>query len=525
MISIQNVSRLYSNLSQSSIVRHHINSEDLSRLSGLLQQMIKQLGENNSDRSWWDQFLGPIYRYREDHVLSPIPLNNLGRINNSIISSMQIFVENLPHTYPDLFESARLLLETFETCIASEDNPVSDTISSIISDMDEIQHFAVLTKDRKSRDLTTQFYESAQSETTGIPIIYPQNLKDTAESTFSMLIVIGPAYTFPEFVFTAPSAPIIHTLSLSFINDTWEPSELFENSLGTQFKPQFTNIKLSIPSLNPIVNTIDISEATDLSYKIATLPRLSSQNYQENNRSYDPSEIIEALDFILESGDHIYFDKSSKKYVLDPEQDMTENIKHIDVDIIEPGMFVLVRRGGGGDLVGLVADNLMDESGQDAQSKRNSQKKWKYKLLNKCISLGNDKQQVSAELIQLGLNIADPQNINNWISPDSIALQSPEYFAILMEYIGLGAESDNILEDMRIIRSFHQSAGSRISIALKDQVSQISYEQLIQEQQHEISLPGHPDQSLLAIRIDSKNPITHQILKSEVDILRPYEYV
>ena len=104
MISIQNVSRLYSNLSQSSIVRHHINSEDLSRLSGLLQQMIKQLGENNSDRSWWDQFLGPIYRYREDHVLTPIPLNNLGRINGSTVSGMQVFVENLPYTYPDLFE-------------------------------------------------------------------------------------------------------------------------------------------------------------------------------------------------------------------------------------------------------------------------------------------------------------------------------------------------------------------------------------------------------------------------------------
>ena len=137
------------------------------------------------------------------------------------------------------------------------------------------------------------------------------------------------------------------------------------------------------------------------------------------------ADLVDARLFLLADGYRVFLQAEAGRSVtvIDPDAPPQERIISIQMEDVGVETFVLLRSGGGGDLVVAVADKIL---GGQARQLRTMQQDWKQRLNELIGDIGLN--AVAARLAGHGATRANRQNIRNWASPRSLERRTSPTF-------------------------------------------------------------------------------------------------
>ncbi|MEU6485966.1 hypothetical protein [Streptomyces sp. NPDC046887] len=147
------------------------------------------------------------------------------------------------------------------------------------------------------------------------------------------------------------------------------------------------------------------------------------------------------------------------------------------------------------------ADSIL---GPEAASLRVTQAEWKGQLLERTEQHPRGIRGVADELRSRG---AATVNVSYWVSDWCIRPRHKEDFAVVLRYLGAGANVDRIWERLRRIDSAHRSAGQRHADYLQWAMTPDSVQQLVAAGWCTVRPKGSDSETLVA-RLDEMLPDT-----------------
>jgi hypothetical protein len=180
-----------------------------------------------------------------------------------------------------------------------------------------------------------------------------------------------------------------------------------------------------------------------------------------------------------------------------------DRIERVPTNEIRQGMYILLRTGGGGDLVAPVADKILGERAQDV---RFIQKQWKSALSTLVRDEGED--VVLRNLRELGCKRASHLNLRNWINDRNIRPEFDDDFLSILILCGLDDEDELYVSNARLLDRVHRRAGFQIRRMLLDKVGKADLGCLVSEGSMEFELSGEAGGSFTAYRIEEISPET-----------------
>ena len=225
----------------------------------------------------------------------------------------------------------------------------------------------------------------------------------------------------------------------------------------------------------------------------------------DSDNAEEDEEYVSARLFELEGRIVVPLDaaESAKATVLILDDEEADPIRRIPVTNIEPGMFLLVRTGGGGDYIVVVANRLL---GERSVKVREAQRDWKDHLRKKVRQDGI--YQVVHDLKSYGSRRANHVNVHNWMSYRSIKTEDPKDFLAVMRLIGLAGRFNDYWKTLTLIDRAHRKAGQLIRKQLLEEVRNADLRGLEKLGRMDFELPGAEGGSLTAVRVQGKHPET-----------------
>ena len=238
------------------------------------------------------------------------------------------------------------------------------------------------------------------------------------------------------------------------------------------------------------------------------LRRVSARAVGDSEHPDDDEEYVTALLFQLEGEIVVPLDASegARATVLMLTQEETDPVQRIPVANIEPGMFLLIRTGGGGEYIVQVADQILGERSGEA---REIQRDWKDHLRRKVRKDGL--REVVHDLERYGSMRANHVNVRNWMSYRSIKTEDQRDFRAVMRLIGLADRFDEYWQAMTLIDRAHKRAGQFIRKQLLAEVRRADLQGLEKLGTMDFELPGVEGVNLTAVRIQDIHPQTFEI--------------
>lgn len=185
------------------------------------------------------------------------------------------------------------------------------------------------------------------------------------------------------------------------------------------------------------------------------------QKYREQSATLHEIETAEAKLVILPNKCYTFIPTQSKLRRLDKD---TLELTSIEFNNLEIGDWILFRNNSNTDLIIDVANNILGES---AVTHRKNQKHWKNRLEGIVKKHGMSK--TVRYLQNQGIRTANPQNIRNWISEESIGTSNHEKLLRALKY-----KENNIriiMNSTEKIRSAHLKAGKEVSKKILEEIN------------------------------------------------------
>jgi hypothetical protein len=212
----------------------------------------------------------------------------------------------------------------------------------------------------------------------------------------------------------------------------------------------------------------------------------------------DRHDAIRAIPVALE-GDRAAFleaEDGASVMVIDLEERGKRRVRRVPTADIEEGMFILLRVGGGGDLIVPVADSLMKERAPDC---RRLQSDWKARLRERIRA--SSLFEASIALLEHGSLRANESNLRRWAWERSIKPDRREDFCAILRLVGLEAETEKYFAAMRLIERAHAKAGQAIRRVLLERVRTSDLGDLERLGAMEFDIPGAHAGRMLAARV------------------------
>ena len=510
-LSLELVSAVYDCARIASIKVHHLDDEKFHNFSLALRGFESFLGESVKD-DFWRKFLRPLKRYRFDLSSTPLPFYYQSRECPSMAERLRGQLVNCDLSYPMFADYARDLVDRVQVLCGHHPNPIQSACAKIIGQGGP--DVAILIKEPR----LIPAVESSLSDDPMIgevEVIGPRQL--TGHTCYSRLIVVGPARWYGDYVFQSPRARDIHVLRYRWINDISPSNSVFVGSpqnsgvewtrgseitgIGTNEDSALLGSSLTPEDLLPSIDWDDISRT------------VSGRSKGDCDNEEEDEEYVFAQLFELEGGLVVPLDaaESARSTVLVLDDEETDPIRSMRVANIQPGMFLLVRTGGGGDYIVDVANRLL---GASAIRVREDQRVWKDHLRRKVRQDGI--HDVILDLKSYGSTRANHVNVRNWMSNRSIKTEDPRDFQAVMRLIGLADRFDNYWKNMTIIRSAHSSAGHQIRKQLMTEVRNTDLRDLEKLGRMDFELVGAEGARLSVVRIQSIHPQSVEIHASRL---------
>lgn len=493
----EDVVALYENNSAATITRHQVEYPALGKFCVNLSDFCAIIGESASE-DYWQKFLIPLKRLQ--FALCAAPFSEEYRFEriSSVVKELQYYLRFCKKLYPDSAVRAFAILDLLTDLLNVPGNPLLDKLLELTEANQDVAW--VIKESRlipRVEELATEFSISKLS------IVHPLQLKDL--TCYDRLIIIGPSRWFPESVFTALRSSQVDILIFDWIRDRWKPQNVFvspHKSSGPSNKKYITIEE------RETANHWDHIDAESL---LNIINKAVIRTPDDDNR--DKYEDVEAICVFLEGEWAVFIEanEGAKTLVIDPDEDVDDRVTRTLVKNIQPGTFILLRTGGGGDYIVPIADKIM---GNLAQQARKYQKHWKELLRNRVKEKGL--LETCIDLLNLGSDIANEINVRNWMSPRSIRTQNRHDFFSIMELVGLKDQADEYWNMMSQINKAHLKAGFEIRDSLLNQVRSLQIEDLQRRGKMDFKLSNDDEGGLTAYRVES-------VLKEPVEV--PYSRI
>ena len=482
----KDVATLYEKSASVTITRHRIEHPPLGNFCVGLNRFVLMLGEIDKD-DYWQKFLIPLKRLRFELCAAPFPKAYRFKRISTIIDELRNHLRFCAKLYPDLALSAFAILDSLTPLL---DHPQDPLLEKLLELTDAEQKIAWVIKESRLIPHVEEIV--ATRHLPHLSIIQPLQIKDLV--CYDRLIVIGPSRWFPESVFTAARASQIDILIFDWIKDRWKPQNVFANPHKSSGR---SNRKFILVEERETSSRWDGITPENL---LTIVDKASSIASILDKEGQDEYEDVVAKCFFLEDDWAVFIEagEGTKTLIIDPDEDAGNRIARIFVKEIKPGMFILVRTGGGGDYVIPVADRIM---GDQAQPARKCQKHWKALLRD--YARENGLLKTSIDLLELGSDVANEVNVHNWISPRSIRTRKYGDFLAIMKLVGLENKADEYWKIMGHIDSAHHKAGFEIRKLLLEQVKDLDVGELQRRGRMDFKLSNDDEGCLTAFRVES----------------------
>ena len=420
----------------------------------------------------------------------------------------------LNSNFSSLFEPAKFLNEKLDIIMremTSIPNPICHNALQIISM--ETNNVAILHPYLNIKKVNESFMKN-YSSSSKMKFVSPLDLR--AETLFKRILLLGaPAWYAHslEHIFQASRSSKITILCWDFFWGEYNP---YENhffsfatqddqekmgkvcgrkfSLKSQKMPEDIEIK---PKLSSAVNlTQNISHQIEEKLK-------KEWQYQENENHKNSMRL-----YLLEDSYYTFLSNNEESRVDIIDID-TLHRKSWKVSDLEEEMYLLLRTEGTGDYVSIMADKIVGD--EEKQKYDEISDTWKSLLESYLQRFGYEK--TIKDLKSEGCSdVANADNLRNWISPRNIGLGKQEDFKALLTLIGHGEKHSIYWEVIRRRRAAHIKAGHALMKMLQAEIDGANMNNLRLTGIQDFELKGEWSAgSLTAIRIRRKTEIVKEM--------------
>lgn len=291
-----------------------------------------------------------------------------------------------------------------------------------------------------------------------------------------------------EFLFTASRSEKIIWVHYEWISSSWSPKI---SLLGSQnsTKPFGGSTKIFHSKGSYSIDDLDFVPKIEEDRYIKLITK--SMNEENNEVTSETNQLEPAYCFLLTEKRNnktlaafISEETNRALAIADFDGDGILDIEKVSANELGKGMYILRRtKGADRDVIEIIADRHL---GENAESLRRVQRKWKEELSKKVYEVGLDEAVKSLKAMRCAP--ANKSNLKRWMSRTSIRTSKPNHFFALMKFAGLEGQAQIIWEDMRKINAAHSQAGFELDHLLKNKIQEIDAKTLYGETSYEFTL-------------------------------------
>lgn len=492
----------YEILQDATVHLHHVHASKLSSFGDALYEFLflRDAAEMDSGDMWKDLSL-KLKSYYFNLRSAPVPGSLEPALPEGTLGLLEKGVRQICQTHSYLQEEAKSLQREVRELVRSDENPLLDVIKPYMKDGAEKK--AILLKSGRLKTETEEILHRA------LPGACPKVLSLSEKHrnrTFESLLIPGrPGWFSGTDLFHAPYARKTHVFTLDGYRD------------HIQIEPEFPHAHTG-----PLPDVV--SDPLDRS------PR----PYGEDEDFLEPSSewglILEAIsgsgstgngDEQVEARPYLLEDSHAVLLPADPGHSVMSlqlageavEAERIDVEKLSAGDFLLLRTEGGGSLISKVADQLL---GDKADTVHQQKEDWKKRLRSLIRQEGLN--SIAEHLTELGAPTANPTNVRNWSSEDTIRPANRRDFDCIMKLIGLEDRADEYWDHMRMITNAHRRAGHRIRDRLLKETKEIEPERVERRGRIDFKLSEREGGTITAFRIHDIASDTYTVSRHDLNI-------
>jgi len=358
-----------------------------------------------------------------------------------------------------------------------------------------------------------------------LPVLTPAALRGAEH--YDRLFLFGPprwhVSRVGDFLFAAPRAERMDVIGYRWMDLALKTAPLFRQppsehtDAGQNEENRGRNQRILVPAPGPAVN-----EAEEPSPSENDEPAITPVDVQEilrNRRqraggeAYAVEEEMEARLVVLAGGHGVLLpwtddassfcaDFSGGRIVVESEDEGGGVVRKEPNRDFEPGDFILLRTGAGGDILPQEADAIMGEA---SAGHRQRQREWKQAL--RLLELRVGPAPLCDQLRSSGATHASVTNMRNWIRERTIRPDADDDFHAILQAAGLSGRAEEFFHTADTIHRAHRSAGFRIRQLLLAKVRTANLRGLRLTGTMEFRLDGlSSEASMTAYRIETILP-------------------
>lgn len=469
-------------------------------------------GLRDNDDEYWTPLVRHLQRFKYDLASAQTAFQMVGQICADRQHAARSRYKHGERLYGDLGGLANELLDLVDALSASPDAPLKDALIASLEPHDGKTNALLVSESRLIPFVSREL--EAVPTLRELSILSAQQLR--APRCYERLYLVGSGRAFPDYVFAAPRATLIRAIHFRWLPPLRPRRNLFAASdarLGSPAPAQSATVIEPVP--DDANQTIE--ELNDWQwYAGAGLSKFAES--VSARHAVQRHEAIRALPVALEGGLAVLLDAEdgSSTLVIDLQERDKGRVRRVATADVEEGMFVLVRAGGGGDLIVPVADALLKDRAGECRS---LQKEWKTRLRERIRA--KSLFEVSIALLDLGSTRANESNVRNWAWDRSIRTEDIADFRAILRLVGLEGDTDRYWDAMSLIDSAHTKAGQAIRKLLLERVRSTDASELERLGAMEFDLPGQHAGKMIAARV--LKVADQPVLVHPSEVGRPFE--
>jgi hypothetical protein len=428
-----------------------------------IRHLLKALGETGADE-YWRPIVSTLKRYRFEASVAPVGFGNKCLMPPETIYKIELQLERCRRLFqPELAAEGTILLETLKGLVAADDNPLLNELTDLAATkpltiaLKEPRHVPVLEEVLVNRGLSDVMKVVSEAQLRG-------------GKCYEKIACIGARSWYEDYIFRAPRAPRLIVVRFEWIHDARPRGHIFDGwervrtTLNIQRRHED---KADDVTMRAVDISDELIESEELMPRL-DLANISRQYARPGSTDDEAMDDVVAKLFQLEGAHGVFLeaDERATALVIDLEEDERRRVKRARTAHITPGMFLLLREGGGGgDYLVPIADKVL---GERAAGLRKFQKRWKESLRSVVRQFGLP--EIVRKLRTFGAVRANEVNVRNWMSERNIRTEDPRDFRAIMTLIGLSKESEHCWQFASEIARAHQRAGAVVRKLLLKQV-------------------------------------------------------
>lgn len=515
-VAFRNASMVYGAAQQAEIFRIRLKHPLLARLHKDVGQ-LDRMSQETQDELEWGELVRRFKRYRFLTAATPLVFNHPflwdDRANtvlkralhagSSAYPSFRPLIENLQAVMQDL-----QLVPSSPLWDAIQEHGMPTGTGNVTKDK-----WAILLADTRS----TGPVEALAAASQRLDVATAPQLQD--DFSYTGLYVLGSTRWFPGYCFTAARAQTIQIIQFEWALDNPTFPAAFLPNQKTYRPVKASEVKSN--NHNAAAGIEEEPEMLQIDAPEIDWGNAFKAGYRAASGVGGEVEDVPGHLYVLEGGWGVWLEDSPSASVLTIRLRETGelDLQRLPVRQLRSGAFVLLRTGGGGDLIVPVADRML---GNDRKRLRNLQTEWKQKF-RKQVRLTWSTEVACKRLSSLGAVRAKPSNVRNWMALRTIRPDSDQDFKAVLEFSGLQQRAQEFFDAMAQIDNAHRRAGHQIGQMILNTVSRTDTTPLRRQGVQVFEAPQGEGGSFTAYRLLERSQDTGMVTPHRLAHIFPLE--